>query len=299
VIIINDKPGQLCNQLWSYAPFIANSLEYKNTFVTLYFEDNYHLFENLNRFENIRFGWFRIFKIDIWFRKVLLKFIRFIHPLVLKTIRINVDRANWRAEKWEDNLIYKKNNIVFLGAGSQRKNNSFLIKYHNEITQIFEPKKVYKQRVDSELRERLEKFKIIVGVHIRRGDYRDFLGGIYNFDDKTYVRVMESIKDQLKSIDQRAIFLLCSNEKIDLSSYSNLEVFQISEPNSISDLYALSSCNYIIGPPSTYSMWASYYGKVPLKFIKKPNELINLKDFSEIIAQDTFANGNLLTHESD
>lgn len=299
MIIINDKPGQLCNQLWSYAPFIANSLEYKNTFVTLYFEDNYHLFENLNRFNNIRFGWFRIGKIDIYLRKVLLKFIRFVPATVLKTLSINVDNANWRAEKWEDDLIYKKNNAVFLGAGAQRKNNLFLAKYHHEITQIFEPKKIYKQKVDSEFREQLEKFDIIVGVHIRRGDYKDFLGGIYYFDDKTYLKAMESIKNQLESKDQKVIFLLCSNEKIDLSFYNTLEVFQISEPNSISDLYALSACSFIIGPPSTYSMWASYYGKVSLKFMKNPNEFVDLKDFSEIIAQDTFANGNLLTHESD
>jgi hypothetical protein len=31
----------------------------------------------------------------------------------------------------------------------------------------------------------------------------------------------------------------------------------------IEDLYALASCDYIIGPPSTFSQWASFYGNVP------------------------------------
>ncbi|SDG42189.1 Glycosyl transferase family 11 [Pedobacter terrae] len=295
MIIINDKPGQLCNQLWSYAPFIASSLEHQNTFVTLYFEDNFYLFENLNRFENIKFGWFRKGKIDVYFRKVLLRYIRVIPDGVLKIFNIHVDKVNWKAENWGDNLINKKNSIVFLGAGCHKKNNLFLTKYHSEIIQIFEPKKIYKQKVDHEFSEKLKKFDTVVGVHIRRGDYKNFLDGIYYFDNKVYLKAIETIKNQLA---KKVVFLLCSNEKLDLSFYSNFDIFQISEPNSISDLYALSCCNYIIGPPSTYSMWASYYGKVPLKFIKHPEEPINLKDFSEIVAQDTFANGNLLIHDA-
>ena len=31
----------------------------------------------------------------------------------------------------------------------------------------------------------------------------------------------------------------------------------------IGDLYSLAACDYIIGPPSTYTQWASFYGQVP------------------------------------
>ncbi|WP_343523809.1 alpha-1,2-fucosyltransferase [Pedobacter sp.] len=297
MIIINDKPGQLCNQLWSYAPFIAASLEHKNTFVTLYFEDNFYLFENLNRFKNIKFGWFRRGKIDIYLRKILLRYIRIIPNNILRTFRIYVDKTNWKEESWPEYLITKKNNIVFVGAGCHKKNNSFLLKYHSQIVQIFEPKKIYKQKVDDKFREKLKDFDIVVGVHIRRGDYKDFLNGIYYFDDNTYLKAMEAIKRQSDQ-EKKLVFLLCSNEVLNLDFYGKLDIFQISDPNSISDLYALSCCNYIIGPPSTFSMWASYYGNVPLKFIKHAEESVNLEDFSEIVAQDTFANGNLLIHNA-
>ncbi|WP_316824788.1 alpha-1,2-fucosyltransferase [Pedobacter miscanthi] len=299
MIIINDKPGQLCNQLWSYAPFIATSLENKNTFITLYFEDNFYLFEDLNRFENIKFGWFRIGKIDVYLRKILLRYIRIIPDRVLKIFNIHIDKVNWKAENWEDNLISKKNSIIFLGAGCHKKNNLFLTKYHSEITQIFEPKKIYKQKVDNEFREKFKNFDTIVGVHIRRGDYKNFLDGIYYFDDKVYIRAIKAIKNQSDNRNKKVVFLLCSNEELELNLYNDIDIFQISEPNSIADLYALSCCNYIIGPPSTYSMWASYYGNVPLKFIKHNDESIRLEDFSEIIAQDTFANGDLLIHDAN
>jgi hypothetical protein len=30
------------------------------------------------------------------------------------------------------------------------------------------------------------------------------------------------------------------------------------------DLYSLARCDYVFGPPSTYSQWASFYGNKPL-----------------------------------
>lgn len=59
----------------------------------------------------------------------------------------------------------------------------------------------------------------------------------------------------------------------------------------IEDLYALSKCDYIFGPPSTFSMWASFYGEVPLKFFETTNEKFSLNDFSVIRYQCHFENG--------
>ncbi|MFN5837557.1 MAG: hypothetical protein ACK47J_12755, partial [Pseudanabaena sp.] len=47
----------------------------------------------------------------------------------------------------------------------------------------------------------------------------------------------------------------------------------------IEDLYSMAKCDYLIGPPSTYSMWASFYGMVPLLHIYDKHQIINLKDF--------------------
>ena len=32
----------------------------------------------------------------------------------------------------------------------------------------------------------------------------------------------------------------------------------------VGDLYALARCDYIMGPPSTYTQWASFYGNHPM-----------------------------------
>jgi hypothetical protein len=44
-------------------------------------------------------------------------------------------------------------------------------------------------------------------------------------------------------------------------------------------MYALASCDYIVGPPSTFSLWASFYGQVPLCFLQKPDEPLALANF--------------------
>lgn len=297
MIIINDKPGQLCNQLWSYAPFIGCCLEYETNFLTLYFENNFHLFENLNTNRNIKFGYFHQGRMDIYFRKALLRYIRIIPNALLKSLNIYVDKKNWKNENWEESLFRKKNKVIFVGAGCHRKNNSYLNKYHTEICKIFEPKKAYKEAVLASLKEQRSHFDVIVGIHIRRGDYKDFLGGIYYYQDETYLKFMSMIRDELHSSGRKVVFLLCSNEKLEKEAFSNVDTFQIPAEQAMTDLFALSQCDYILGPPSTYSMWASYYGKVPLKFVKNEHEQINLVHFSEIIAQDTFANGNILVHE--
>lgn len=48
------------------------------------------------------------------------------------------------------------------------------------------------------------------------------------------------------------------------------------------DLYSLSKADYIIGPPSSYSAWASLYGSVPLCFIEDSKADFSISDFIDI-----------------
>ena len=48
------------------------------------------------------------------------------------------------------------------------------------------------------------------------------------------------------------------------------------------DLYSLTQCDLIVGPPSTFSGWASFYGSVPLNCITHKNQIIQTSDFKII-----------------
>jgi len=296
MLIINDKPGQLGNQLWSYAPFIAYCLKHDITFLTLYFEDNYKFFDNLNKFEDIKFGLIKRRRADILLRKILLKSVRHIPDFFLRRWKIFVDKKNWKNESWDEKVFLNNSNLVFIGVATHKKNNSYLKEYHQQLKEIFRPKELFIANAEKIIDSARKKFDTIIGIHIRRGDYKKFLNGVYYFEDEIYKSYMCKILAERELHNKKIGFLLCSNEKINTNNFTPFNIFQIPNSCHISDLYALSLCDYLIGPPSTFSMWSSFYGEVPLRFIKYANENLFLSEFNVIIAQDLFENGTVLNH---
>lgn len=45
------------------------------------------------------------------------------------------------------------------------------------------------------------------------------------------------------------------------------------------DQTLMSQCDYIIGPPSTFSTWASFMGKVPLLHLYSAGQKVKLSEF--------------------
>jgi hypothetical protein len=113
-----------------------------------------------------------------------------------------------------------------------------------------------------------------IGVHIRRGDYAHFEGGKYYYENETYLRSMLACAARYR--DEPIRFLVCSNEKLDLS-YFRAPGLQVSAGpgHEALDLYALSNCDCIIGPPSTYNLWASFLNEVPLFWIRDKNDVFD------------------------
>lgn len=114
----------------------------------------------------------------------------------------------------------------------------------------------------------------IVGIHIRRGDYKQFLGGKYYFEDGVYLGYMAQIRRLLNQNTQIIIFT--NDATIDISTFNveGCEVF-LSKGTVWQDYHLMHKCNYLIGPPSTFSMWASFIGAVPLFMIEHPKLEIN------------------------
>ena len=137
---------------------------------------------------------------------------------------------------------------------------------------------------------------VLVGVHLRRTDFAEYQGGAYYFDDKAYANWMRQLTVCAELAEQRVGFLLSSDATVHLEHFDGFNVFRIPDALSIEDLHALSACDYIMGPPSTFSMWASFYGNVPLRLFKFESEACELSQFSPIVALNEFANGQKLTH---
>lgn len=107
----------------------------------------------------------------------------------------------------------------------------------------------------------------------------------------------KEIENDIKNSNQKVRFLLCSNEKILTKPFEkeNLDIC-FSTNHFLEDMYSLAACDYILGVPSSYSMWASFYGKTPLRILDKKGMKISLKDFSPIKTIDHFENGKVFKH---
>jgi len=138
--------------------------------------------------------------------------------------------------------------------------------------------KLFDPNVDKEtLKQKylqLQSNEKLIGIHIRRGDYKDFMDGKYFYDYDMYIK---KIKELLKSIPESNYkFLICTNEEnFDLERYRTEfgNVIQ-SQEGPLEDQYLMSQAHYLLGAPSTFSQWASVMGEVPYYHIYHPEETI-------------------------
>ncbi|GAC1589984.1 MAG: hypothetical protein NVS3B25_08050 [Hymenobacter sp.] len=75
--------------------------------------------------------------------------------------------------------------------------------------------------------------------------------------------------------------MLCSNEPIPAADFDDFDTGRATN-HYVEDLYAMAGCDYLIGPLSTYSMWASFYGRVPICHLHRPSHSIHSLDDFEV-----------------
>jgi hypothetical protein len=99
---------------------------------------------------------------------------------------------------------------------------------------------------------------LLIGVHIRQGDdYRGWIGGKYYFSAAQYTAVMRRIHTDLAG--RPHYFCVCSDALIDTAELQGLPVwYERGAPED--DFVALSKCDYVVGPPSTFGTWSAFLG---------------------------------------
>ncbi|MFM2135827.1 MAG: hypothetical protein RL021_1227, partial [Bacteroidota bacterium] len=103
----------------------------------------------------------------------------------------------------------------------------------------------------------------------------------YFYSIETYKRIISDVTQLFP--DKIIKFLLCSNDPESLKRiHESIDNSIIAPGHELVDLYCLSKCDYIVGPPSTYSIWASYYGNVPLYLVRNPEKRFQLDEFKII-----------------
>ena len=219
--------------------------------------------------------------------------ISFIQSLLEKICRSNkwLKRLSWFVETIDSDdctsineqelnkLISKPNKLIIIRSWDINCPVS-LIEHKDKVKKILAHNLRSKFRAESCIRNLSREYSTLIGVHARRGDYRDYLGGIHYHSWKDYKKWISETKILFEDqMIQSVGFLLCSDEHPTPDTFGSLPVHFIPEPEIICDLHALSLCDYNFGPPSSFGTWISWYGDVPRLVIQKDTKIFSFNQF--------------------
>ncbi len=269
MIIIVGKTGQTANRLFLFAHLIAFALEHHLTVSNLAFDEYSSYFEGTRRDVFSRFPARASFPPPTKVRRQLL------YKIVLRLLTLyqksrlplpfavllhitEADSCELASPRFQDAL---HGHPLLLLSGWRFRDLTLFDKHAEQIRRFFQPVSPHMENVDALIRSCRAGADVLIGVHIRRGDYKEFLGGRYFYAHQDYAGLMRRAEALFPG--QRVRFLLCSNEPVPAEFFQDFD-YRLSTNHLVEDMYSLAGCDYLLGPESTYTMWASFYGQVPL-----------------------------------
>ena len=195
-----------------------------------------------------------------WFTYLFAKYGAKLHLIPVVSF-INED------DNHSDKIFYlQKEQFIVAKEWGFRQYEAFLT-YREEIKALF----TFQSKIIKKVNKQLPPLKenvIRLGIHIRRGDYKTWINGLYYYSDEDYIRIIQSFLT-LFSGNSIEILIVGNEKKLPQDKYRVAipETIHFLSGNRAEDLYALSTCNYVIGPPSTFSLMAAFYNDANLYWI--------------------------------
>ena len=180
---------------------------------------------------------------------------------LIPTLEFNEPGAD--TSEQEQMMLSRKHIAV---VGWEARWYDLFLKYKQEIVDLF----AFKPSVAKACRGLLEKSegRCRLGVHIRRGDYATWQEGKFFYSDEQFLALIR----QFLALHPGSSVFICGNDpSLDQELYRReLPGTELLFPkgNPAEDLYVLSECDYLIGPPSTFSLTAAMYHDAALYWIK-------------------------------
>ncbi|MEA4826443.1 hypothetical protein SDC9_14611 [bioreactor metagenome] len=283
MIILGYRTGQLGNRLFVYAYFIANAMAHKYKVLNPSFDEYGRYFKYLSRNNIVGYPegkWYpRKFMLFIF--KVVFKFMHIVNKKQLGNRFLKFyyleESKDCDLQSKEFLMLVKSTKFLVIQGWGYRDDKSFN-KYADELREYFDIHDYHVNNIRILIADARKKGEILIGLHIRRGDYRYFQDGRYFYSDDEYRSVMKKIETLF--FPQNVSWIICSNETIEDSFYDFS--YTLGNNHLIEDMYTFSQCDYIVGAPSTYTAWASFYGKKPIYFIEEIEHVVSLDDFKVV-----------------
>jgi|GEM_PF-183683 len=294
LFIISLRSGRLANRLMLFAQFIALAEEQGHRIINFAFHSYAHLFETTRRDIYCRYpvalrrSWLDVVpgvaaalrKTRICYQLVCYGSIwNEYFPIFGRQVVTLREKPGSKVMPLDEPGIQaqiRDARIVFAHGWLFRVPGSWVQRHAGKIRDYFRPIEEY-ARASREAVDRLRRdADIVVGVHVRHGDYRVWRGGKYFFPASRYAGWMQELAAQFP--ERKVAFFVCSDEPRNADEFPGLSV-GLGTGSAMGDLHALAGCDYIFGPQSTFPQWASFYGNKPLLLLKDINDRLERAKF--------------------
>ena len=249
MIFARDK-SQMCNNLLQYAHVYAWGRAHGRKVISMRFSYKYQYFK-ICRTSLTGFGWYLLAK----------------YAAALKLLpTASFKDADCDQKALEQKMLKHRHIVV---SGWNVRFYDHFLKYRDEICELFRIDEQYALPVRKKMQNAEQDSTISslrLGVHIRRGDYAQWQYGKYCFNDEVYIRHINRFA-VLHLEETIHVYLSTNDPEVSAERYQQLcpkvkiHLLQGSAPE---DLYMLSVCDYVMGPPSTFSLVAAMYRDIPL-----------------------------------
>ena len=250
MMFARDK-SQMCNNLLQYAHVYAWGREHGRKVISMRFSYKYQYF-HICHTSLTGFGWY-----------LFAKYMSAIGLLPTASFKYaDCDRA-----ALERKMLRHRHIVV---SGWNVRFYDLFLKYRQEICELFTLDEQYTAPVKAKMTAAETSYddtlRVRLGVHIRRGDYAQWADGRYYYTDEVFAAHINRFAEihQEKEVH---VYLSTNDAGVTAEKYQamcpqvHVHHLQGSAPE---DLFMLSECDYLIGPPSTFSLVAAMYRDLPL-----------------------------------
>ena len=261
MIFVRDK-GRMCNNLLQYAHVYAWGREHGRSTMSMRFAYKYPYF-------NIGHTKYHNFCTYV--------FAKYVASLgLLPVVSFNEEQADTAAQ--EQQMLSRRNLIV---EGWYARWYDLFLKYKPDILQLFR----FNDNIEQHVADLLSPLTansspILLGVHVRRGDYATWQKGRYYYTDQQYISLIRQFIGLHP--DRQVHVFVCSNDpSLDRQCYYDELNGDVSFPNGTAgdDLCLLSHCHYLMGPPSTFTLVAAMYHDARLCWVTDAQAPLTTNDF--------------------
>lgn len=260
LVILCDRPGRLGNLLIVFTHFAALALERNIQIVNPAFSQYKHYFEGTLPSPVACFNTSRVLSnlhlsygsANLFFRILRLASVRI--PRLLKVISLDWNQSLDLDQRVNQDRFNCQINLV---GGWLFRSETLVAKYKPQLARFFLPLKEYRDEASMHIAKARQKSSasLLIGIHIRHGDYKEFQAGRFYYPLSFYRSLIHSLRGQHPI---SLAFIVVSDQPLSYEDFNDPNVY-LSNSSELVDMIILSLCDGVIGPPSTFSHYASCF----------------------------------------